>query len=51
LVFSALDTRHSVLDTRSSLLWIIFKYYTAYKLMLDLEETQKKARATIKPSN
>jgi membrane-bound lytic murein transglycosylase MltF len=29
----------------------IFKYYTAYKLMLDLEETQKKARATIKPSS
>jgi membrane-bound lytic murein transglycosylase MltF len=26
----------------------IFKYYTAYKLMLDLEETQKKARETIK---
>jgi membrane-bound lytic murein transglycosylase MltF len=26
----------------------IFKYYTAYKLMLDLEDTQKKARETIK---
>jgi membrane-bound lytic murein transglycosylase MltF len=26
----------------------IFKYYTAYKLMLDLEETQKKARAAVK---
>ena len=28
----------------------IFKYYTAYKLMLDLEETQKKARETVKRS-
>jgi len=27
----------------------IFKYYTAYKLMLDLEEAQKKARETVKP--
>ena len=26
----------------------IFKYYTAYKLMLDLEETQKKARESVK---
>jgi hypothetical protein len=26
----------------------IFKYYTAYKLMLDLEETQKKARELVK---
>jgi membrane-bound lytic murein transglycosylase MltF len=26
----------------------IFKYYTAYKLMLDLEETQKKAREMVK---
>jgi len=26
----------------------IFKYYTAYKLMLSLEETQKKARETVK---
>ena len=26
----------------------IFKYYTAYKLMLDLEATQKKAREAIK---
>jgi membrane-bound lytic murein transglycosylase MltF len=26
----------------------IFKYYTAYKLMLDLEETQKKARETVR---
>ena len=26
----------------------IFKYYTAYKLMLDLEETQKKAREAVK---
>ncbi len=29
----------------------IFKYYTAYKLMLDLEETQKKARETVKGSS
>lgn len=28
----------------------IFKYYTAYKLMLDLEETQKKAREALKRS-
>ena len=28
----------------------IFKYYTAYKLMLDLEETQKKAREAVKRS-
>jgi membrane-bound lytic murein transglycosylase MltF len=26
----------------------IFKYYTAYRLMLDLEETQKKARESVK---
>jgi hypothetical protein len=28
----------------------IFKYYTTYKLMLDHEETQKKARETVKRS-
>ena len=28
----------------------IFKYYTTYKLMLDLEETQKKAREAVKRS-
>ena len=28
----------------------IFKYYTAYKLMLDLEESQKKAREVVKRS-
>jgi hypothetical protein len=28
----------------------IFKYYTAYKLMLDLEEMQKRARETVKRS-
>jgi len=28
----------------------IFKYYTAYKLMLDLEEAQKKAREVVKRS-
>jgi membrane-bound lytic murein transglycosylase MltF len=27
----------------------IYKYYVAYKLMLDLEETQKKAREVLKP--
>ena len=26
----------------------IFKYYTAYKLMLEVEETQKKAREAVK---
>ena len=29
----------------------IFKYYTAYRLMLDLEETQKKAREAVKRSS
>jgi membrane-bound lytic murein transglycosylase MltF len=29
----------------------IFKYYTAYKLMLDLEATQKKAREAVKRSS
>ena len=26
----------------------IYKYYTAYKLMLDVDETQKKARNSVK---
>ena len=29
----------------------IYKYYVAYKLMLDLEETQKKAREALKQGN